>query len=254
MGGIVEYDHQTGGNFLPPSESSRLTTFLRDQLGEDYVHRVVSVEFDRLPMIEQVKPITIETLSRDVTPPVFEIAWLEELHVGVANDEGLRIAARCPSLKFLRVHYAGGINPDGYRYLEGMPRLRRLQLGSPNLTDDSLRSFSALPALEALIIWRQNHGGVPNVTDKGLEHLVKLEKLWWLEVDTAPGSITDAALAHLRDLPNLQVLRIRGGDFSAEGLLQLKSATRLREVTLGGPNTVDTSLLKKARPDCEIYP
>ena len=87
-----------------------------------------------------------------------------------------------------------------------------------------------------------------------MRHLVKLDKLWWLEVDTEVGALTDAALTYVKEIPNLQVLRIRGGDFSAEGLSQLKTMPRLREVSLSSPRAIDTSLLKEARPDCEIYP
>jgi hypothetical protein len=138
------------------------------------------------------------------------------------TDHGAHYLANSQQLK--RVELAGTRTGDGaLAALAGKPRLRQLSTGS-ELTDSGLHLLHELPVFKT---W---HGGEPEFgltsyrsspnhlslrgrfTDRGIEHLRRLDGLFGLNLDDAKLAITSAALEPLVSLPNLGWLAVDAKD------------------------------------------
>jgi len=82
-------------------------------------------------------------------------------------------------------------------------RVTEVDLTNSMITDKDLELLSALADLKVLAL-----AGCGNVTDSGLVHLQRLEKLQTLNL--GPSKIGDAGLEHLTGLKNLEILNLSG--------------------------------------------
>jgi hypothetical protein len=124
------------------------------------------------------------------------------------------------------------------RIVTDVPTLRRVSfpLGG-RLTDEGLAQLSQLARLEVLDI--ANCG---EITSAGLAHLKKLPHLKQLAL---PYSTTDAGLAPLEGLTELESLTIshyRADPITDAGLARLKGLRRLRHLLLNDLQTTDAGL------------
>lgn len=111
-------------------------------------------------------------------------------------------------------------------------RILNLDLQNTGVTDAGLESLSKFTALRHLSICsypRRIRRGDPvppsKITDEGLAHLKELTQLQSLRLDGLP--ITDAGLAAINDLPNLHALYLSRTEVRGHGLAKLKSLPRL---------------------------
>lgn len=157
------------------------------------------------------------------------LAWLAAQEVKVATDlfateelkfyatptpEQLRSLARLPNLHTLTIWDEGEWN--GPTYPVG------------KLDDDSLLLISELAGLQTLVVAGWNSF----VTDQGLVHLLKLERLKILNL-CMTGRITDRGMATLARLPELEILGLTYTDITDQGMAELLAAPRLRQVDYG---------------------
>ena len=102
------------------------------------------------------------------------------------------------------------------------------------------------------VVWVQFRG--PRVTDAGLAHLKGLPQLQTLDLGLH-AQVTDAGLKHLKGLTQLQTLKL---DFCPQvtdaGLEHLKGLIQLKRLNLMGTKVTDAGVseLKKALPNVEI--
>ena len=104
------------------------------------------------------------------------------------------------------------------------------------LTDAVLARLGQLPHLLKL-----NFGGTKGVTDEGLAHLARLQRLQELDLSDYPGGqITDRGLAVLRNLPELRRLQMCWQSAITDaGVANLKFCEKLESVDLLGTHTGD---------------
>ncbi len=165
-------------------------------------------------------------------------------HVPI-TDEGLRNLSGHPSLENLGL-FNTRITNKGLVYLESLPSLKKLNIGNmnndlknPPVSDDGMVHIAKLQKLEYL--------DLPNtgISDKGLVDVAKLRNLKHLWVCGSSNSpLTDKALQHVSSMTNLEFLLIHGTGFTDEGMGCLAKLSYLRELHLCGNSITDAGLAK----------
>jgi Leucine-rich repeat (LRR) protein len=91
------------------------------------------------------------------------------------------------------------------------------------------------------------------ITDAGLAHLAGLNQLQWLNLDRT--QITDGGLAGIAGLTQLQSLNLDRTQITDAGLAHLAGLTQLRDLRLrNNPQVTDEGVkkLQQALPKCRI--
>jgi len=90
------------------------------------------------------------------------------------------------------------------------------------------------------------------ISDASLAYLEGLTQLQWLDIGNT--HVTDAGLVHLTKLPMLRELRLNGTQVTDAGLEHLKGFTELRRLWLYSTRVTDESVrnLQQALPNCKI--
>ena len=115
--------------------------------------------------------------------------------------------------------------------------MTHVRLGEqPLLNDAGLVSFEGLTNL---IDFGLSKGS--KITDAGVAHLRNLPRLEALWLDGT--CVTDVGLAHLKGLPTLKVLGLRGTGVTDAGLVHLEHLPQLRLLALGGSRITDAGLV-----------
>ena len=98
----------------------------------------------------------------------------------------------------------------------------------------------------------KNKQAFGKMTDAGMAHLKNLDMLERLHINYLP--VTDTGLAYIRDLDNLQILKLVQTNVTDEGLLYLHGLTKLKEVNLLGTKVTVAGVrkLREALPNCKI--
>lgn len=189
------------------------------------------------------------------------------------TDEGLRQLAKLNSLEELQIS-GEGITDDGMSHVAKLVNLKKLYLGNycsvtnaglakltplkslkilhlpPKVTISGLAQLNALPDLidlEAHRSFVQDYSGLniagltklrwlafwsgPTLRDDDLACLANLKRLEWLKMN---GSITDAGMAHLAGLTNLEQLLIKGSNLTDKGLSYVANMKKLMYLEIGG--------------------
>ncbi len=130
------------------------------------------------------------------------------------------------------------VTDAGLEQLNGLTGLRNLRLeGLAGLTDAGMVQIRGLSGLEYLGLWDSK------ITDTGLAQLLKDKGLPRLRGLTLAGTqVTDAGLAHLEVLTNLQDLYLSDTQITDTGLAHLTALTRLRGLRLNGTKITDAGL------------
>jgi len=119
------------------------------------------------------------------------------------TDQGLeRLTAR--DLVLLNLTYSTGITPAGWRHVLKFKNLAYLYLWNTSITEDTLKELSSLQKIEILCI-----NGCPQITDVGLEHLKRMEKL--RTVSAIGTKITEAGVRRFHESrPEVKILLREG--------------------------------------------
>jgi hypothetical protein len=152
-----------------------------------------------------------------------------------ATVEPLRGLTRLNYALFLTGESVTDATLDRLTALPGLPVLQCLSLDESRVTGDGLAHLKRLQGVSRLVLSRC--GGV---TDAGLAHLRDVSELTFLELDGTP--ITDAGLRHLAGLPGLVWLQLEKAAVGDAGLAHLKGSTRFRHLVLGDTQVGDAGL------------
>ena len=131
------------------------------------------------------------------------------------------------------------LRAEDFRHLAALPALRKATLWEIDGLDDS-----ALVHIGKVATLRELELGDAAITSAGLKHLRGLRELTFLGLGWTKD-VTDAGLADLAALPNLEVLILSGTKVTDAGLAQLANFPKLKEVRLAAlPQVTDAGLLK----------
>jgi Leucine-rich repeat (LRR) protein len=160
----------------------------------------------------------------------------------------------------LELHYDGGFPTDGdMDWISRCPFLESLAIGSPRISDDALRRLRpVLPRLRALYLGKTtkiSDAGLVHlrhcksletlsvpwwITDRGVEHLVKLTSLRWLNLKGC--EVTDSCGASLAKLTNLRHLNLNLTRIRDRGVSALGTLRELRTLDLSLTNVTDKAM------------
>lgn len=111
--------------------------------------------------------------------------------------------------------------------LAGVPNTKCLRLWGTQVNDTNLEAVAGLNNLESLVIV----DGV-NVSDAGVAHLKKLDQLDWLIL--TGSQITDESISVFAKLPRLRDLNLAASELTNSGVSRLSSSKKLRKLYLHG--------------------
>jgi hypothetical protein len=122
--------------------------------------------------------------------------------------------------------YIPDINDSDIAYLQNIPNLKTIYLGSNILTDSSMQVISKIRTLENLAL-------TVGLTDDGLKHITDLQNLRHLDIGSSSSSpLTDESLRCIGQLENLEVLCIGSPVFSDEGIKYIAKLKKLRRLSI----------------------
>lgn len=132
------------------------------------------------------------------------------------------------------IFYRGNVTDADLVHIEGMTKIKRLDIHGQQVTDAGLARLAALRNLELLDL----HGS--QITDAGLAHLAGQKKLNRLYLyDT---KITDAGVAHLAGLSELKHLDLSRTETTDAGLEQLAGLGELQSLYLYNNRVTDAGI------------
>lgn len=178
----------------------------RDQL-EDQIRGIQGADSDRSIYLYETSG-TNDLLKRLSEVPEVELLKLELTDV---TDKGMRYVAALPKLKSLTV-YGGywSVGNRGLAQLRRLANLKHLELINTRVTDDGLVVLKDVPRLQSLVLFHEAWRG-RTFTDAGVAHLKGLTNLQTLEL--IGGWISDEAARELqRALPNCKITWTRASD------------------------------------------
>jgi len=184
---------------------------------------------------------------------------LKKLHVGGTQitDEGIRHLATIPSLEHLFLT-APAVTDGGMDSVAQLANLQNLHLYNVRLTDQGLARLAELKSLKSLSLGNvkiplsglSHFNTLSNLTDlylrdvrqdntvMNLSGLTKLEDLRiYMDKDSQLGDQDMACLARLKNLRNLQLVRVGGMAVGDRGLQYLAGLTNLDTLVIGSKVT-----------------
>jgi serine/threonine protein kinase/WD40 repeat protein len=118
------------------------------------------------------------------------------------DDDGLR-QLESESLEDVNLSGATGFTGKGLRYLQNLPRLRKLWLGTGlPVYDDDLAALLELNALRDIHI---HNGSASRITDAGLEYVKQQKNLTSFCMGSSPGISAEGVESLRAALPNCQI-------------------------------------------------
>jgi hypothetical protein len=162
-------------------------------------------------------------------PRLQQVPGLVELALGgPLNGNDLEAVGELTSLEALTLPQELTINMVGARELARLTKLRSLNLYGVNLDDAGLAEFATLVNLEELELTHTR------VTDEGLKVLAHFPKLKKLGLDRhwhTKQEITNACLAVIARLPELEHLTL-SGKINNEGLAKIARMPKLKDLDI----------------------
>jgi hypothetical protein len=221
-GGEVFFDYQYRDGKVIPEGKPREPLWLRRWLGDEFFHDVVRVDFSMTGSRVNVAMSGVEQFDR-----------LEELDFigSKLDDTGL---SHVKGLKALRVMelFMTDVTNVGLRHLRSLASVEELsivpkrgELGRVYIEEDGLANLEGLKRLRKLNLF--NTG----ITDRGVAHLKGLTRLE--ELNLSWTNISEVGLEHLTGLTNLRKLDLSGCRLTDRWMPILARLTELRELDLG---------------------
>ena len=238
-GGYVYYDNQYKDHVLIRSRQNAkpwAPEWLRRWVGDEFFQEVIAVSlYNR----GSSPPVTDKTLA--AITAFDRLEQLSLVHQAITDAQLARLS-RLTALRDLNLRACPAVTNVGLVHLRGLTELRFLDLAESGVTDDGLETLSELRHIESLRLkaTKQTDAGItriaarwgetlkelelsscPGVTDAGLARLSGLTELETLSLTHT--RITDTGLANFRGLKRLQTLNLNFTDVSDEGLAALRA-------------------------------
>ena len=212
--------------------------------------------WNRLPELPEIALVRGTAKFAD-TKALEVLTKLPKLHTiyfnaTIFDDAGFAVLARCRELQSIALDHNFIINGSGAGALKDLPNLKSLRFGGcTKMTSEAARACAQLTQLESLQFFHMGASDedVATITPLAgnLKHFVVASQF--------NGKLTEAALAHLAKLKNLESLKFGEVIVTYEdGLKHLIALKNLKKLDLDklGASEEDINKLKAALPGCEI--
>jgi hypothetical protein len=249
-GGWVHYDYEIKdirSGVVDPDAQPWEPRRLLDLIGIDFCHDVVAINM----VYYQVRGKRLDNeQSVNVAPHLTHFPRLKMLLIKEEqiDDAGLAYVGRLKQLDSLYFWDAPNITDAGVKQLRDMPRLRYIHLNDSQIGDEGLAALARLPNLEGLILQGNR------ITDAGVAHLAghpKLKLLWIGTLD-ARSPISDASVAHLATIDQLEELDLQHTSVTPQRLPPLARLKKLKSLLLRGSTADDYAAVAPLFPNCRV--
>lgn len=158
-----------------------------------------------------------------------------------ATDEDMKFLSELPRLKAVEL-FGAGITDATIERLKNARHLRGLHLDDTLCTTVAVSRLPAAPSLEhfTLLGVTVNDANMPP-----LEVMKNLQSLNACSFSRSKGNLralTDKGLVHIARLEKLEALYLSGADITDDGLQQLRALHRLSALTIDSPNVTDAGM------------
>lgn len=159
-------------------------------------------------------------------------------------DDDFKMFAKLKWLEALGTQAQKGITNLAVRHISGLNRLKALRISATNLDDGMIDDLAKLKSLVELALPALGSAA-------SLKKLTKLTELGDLSLELQRGA--EEGLVHLKRLPNLHTLRIRGS-LTNKALRHLEDYPRLAALDLEKTKATATAIdrLRRQRPSIEL--
>jgi len=216
---------------LPESTTDKGLAHLADlsNLKRLYIpSRITDAGLRHLPKLKSLEELQLygEGITDEGMSHVAKLTNLKTLYLQncPVTNAGLAKLATLKSLKVL--HLPPKVTISGLAQLNALPNLIDLEAHGGIVQDYSGLNIAGLTKLRWLAFWSG-----PPLRDQDLACLANLKRLEWLSID---GSITDAGMAHLAGLTNLEQLFMGGSNLTDKGLSYATNMKKLMHLKIGG--------------------
>ena len=239
-------------------------------LGEDgkvesirFTEPVVTDElFAKVAALSSVKTLDmyhVEGLTLEGIAPIAKMTSLETLMLSCEGltDEWLAPLGSLKGLKSLILSGNRELTMDGAKHLVGLTSLVELRLGDTKVGDGGVALIAGLTGLERLELKRAD------VTDSGVVHLKGMTKLRELQLsgrgtnfDEIHSGITDASVEVIKGMTQLEILDLGSTKITDAGLAQLGGLKNLEMLVIVSANKITDEGVAKFRemvPGCEVH-
>lgn len=182
------------------------------------------------------------TWSRDVSRPDVPIVMID-VGGGEVTDADLAILKTFPELEHLSLRNTQVTN-GGLKSLQGLTKLKKLELAGLRITDDSLGALGALRELTELDI------SYTLVTGSGLDSLAGLKKLKVL--DMTRTAVTDKSIAGITALTTITDLDLTENEIGDKSLKPFYDLKNLKNLNLTSTYVTDEGVEKLREANKEL--
>jgi internalin A len=222
-----------------PDDLSGLSTLDPNDLWAIIVIRLVPTARADEQVLEPISRLTglrvLELHGTGVTDKGLErlrslrsLGALEFMNEPFIGNRGLAVLKDLPGLEYLGLDK--GVTDAGLKHVGQIRSLRWLRLQTGRIWGPGLAELANLPRLERLCIM----GSDQQLSDRHIEYLERLDHLKSLTLWSCSGGLTDASLASIGKLKNLEELHFIGWDnsptFTPTGVTHLRGLNKLREI------------------------
>lgn len=224
-------------------ELDRFRTRHREYMAE----QIAEIRSGNRTHVEVLAPIGLECLVNavDCLPKVKKVWIWSDL-----SDERWRLLKQLLNLEEIAFYDSPGTDTF-LKHIQGMESLERIAFDATPLSDAGMKYIATLPNLKKLVV----EG--PDVTDAGFAYLRGHANLEMLVLSNT--NVTDEGLAVLKEIPRLRSLVLfdrsrRGLHLTDAGLRHLKELTNLETLKVSGGWASEAAVhdLQKALPNCTI--
>jgi outer membrane protein assembly factor BamB len=146
------------------------------------------------------------------------------------SGEGLGQLTDLESLVGLSLEFCEQVSDAALNSLQSFEQLRVLVLAGTEVSDVGMRHLTKLKNLTALDL--EVCDGITDAACEPLGEMRQLKALVFKKTGFEPNRISDAGLARLKNLSDLELLNLYGNNLTDAGLVHLESLTKLRELNL----------------------
>jgi hypothetical protein len=223
------------------------------------------LEVDKTQPDWQIKKLILRGPRVDETQPDSTLVKVA-LRGSRVTDSTLELLGELPEVSELKLEDTR-VTDAGIRQLQCLTELEHLYLDGVEITDAGLAELTSLRKLESLALMDTRIDGT------GLNCLKSFDRLRFLAIEgplaTVDGlgrcsgltelalsatRLTDERLGFLRNLPNIEYLRLFDDTVSFRGLLALRALPRLKQLgTIGVQGSeLDLEVFQKANPNVRV--
>lgn len=222
-------------------------TFISDETGQVVGAKFFSSRFEDADLaylkgVEHVKELEFYICMNFTDAALGQLGGFEELQklrirsCEKITDAGLTHLNELPNLIELELRDCKGLTDAGLATLRALPKLEILRLSDRQATNKGLAELNSLKNLQELAI-HGTLGDESRVNDAALAHIAGFTTLKRLSITSIPiastSEITDAGLAHLGRLVDLEELTLQAGNRVTDtGLQPLNRLSKLRLLNL----------------------